>query len=101
MARSDEERFRPRPGKVRSHGDTGAKRFTTQVLRAAQKGGGGAGRPLTRSAARGATKGRGQVAARVVGGRRGPRSRRVVVKARLVVPAQAAPGSPAACERRR
>ena len=96
MARSDEERFRPRPGKVRSRGDEGARRFTTQVLRAAQKGGGGAGRPLTRAAARGATKGRGQVAARVIGGRLGPRSRRVVVKARLVVHAHAAPGSTAA-----
>ena len=93
MARSDEERFRPRPGKVRGHGDAGAKRFTSQVLRAARKTGGGSGRPLTRSPGRGAEKGRGHVAARLLGGRLGPRSRRVVVKARLVVHAQAAPGS--------
>ena len=96
MARSDEDRFRPRPGKVRSKGDAGAKRFTAQVLRAAQKSGGGSGRPLSRSPSRGAEKGRGHVAARVLGGRLGPRSRRVVVKARLVVHAQAAPGSTAA-----
>lgn len=93
MARSDEERFRPRPGKVSGRGDAGAKRFTSQVLRAAQKTGGGSGRPLTRSPGRGAEKGRGHVAARLLGGRLGPRSRRVVVKARLVVHAQAAPGS--------
>ena len=93
MARSDEDRFRPRPGKVRGHGDAGAKRFTSQVLRAAQKTGGGSGRPLTRAPSRGAEKGRGHVAARLLGGRLGPRSRRVVVKARLVVHSQAAPGS--------
>ena len=96
MARSDEDRFRPRPGKVRGHGDAGAKRFTSQVLRAAQKTGGGSGRPLTRSPGRGAEKGRGHVAARLIGGRLGPRSRRVVVKARLVVHAKSAPGSTAA-----
>ena len=93
MARSDEDHFRPRPGKVRGHGDAGAKRFTSQVLRAAQKTGGGSGRPLTRSPGRGAEKGRGHIAARLLGGHLGPRSRRVVVKARLVVHAQAAPGS--------
>lgn len=93
MAHSDEDRFRPRPGKVRGHGDAGAKRFTSQVLRAVQKTGSGSGRPLTRSPGRGAEKGRGHVAARLLGGRLGPRSRRAVVKARLVVHAQAAPGS--------
>ncbi len=93
MARSDEDHFRPRPGKVRGHGDAGAKRFTSQVLRAAQKTGGGSGRPLTRSPGRGAEKGRGHVVARLLGGSLGPGSRRVVVEARLVVHAQAVPGS--------
>lgn len=93
VARSDEDRFRPRTGTVRGHGDAGAKRFTSRVLRATQKLGGGAGRSLTRTPGRGAEKGRGHVAARLIGGRLGPRSRRVVVKARLVVHAQAAPGS--------
>ena len=96
MIDRDEQRFRPRPGRVRGHGDAGGKRFTGQVLRAAQKTGGGSGRPLTRTPGRGAEKGRGHVAARLVGSRLGPRSRRVVVKARLVVHAQAAPGSAAA-----
>ena len=52
-----------------------------------------------RQRSRGAEKGRGYVAARLVGSRLGPRSRRVVIKARLVVFAKATPwlggGSPA------
>ena len=96
MARSDEDRFRPRPGKVRGHGDAGAKRFTSQVLRAAKKTSGGSSRLLSRTSGQGAEKGLGHVAARVLGDRLGPRSRRVVVKARLVVHAQAAAGSTAA-----
>ena len=96
MIDRDEQRFRPRPGRVRGQGDAGGKRFTSQVLRAAQKTGGGSSRPLTRTPGRGAEKGRGHVAARLVGSRLGPRSRRVVVKARLLVHAQAAPGSTAA-----
>lgn len=96
MARSDEERFRLRLGAPRRTGDQEAQRFTRQVLRAAQKSGGGSGRPLARGRSRGAEKGRGHVAAKLVGARLGPRARRVVVKARLVVHAQAAPGSTAA-----
>lgn len=96
MARFDEERFRPRPGKVRGHGDAGAKRFTSQVVRAAQKMSGGASRPLTRGPSRGAEQGRGHVAAKLLGDRLGSRARRVVVKARLVVHAQVAAGSTAA-----
>ena len=96
MARSDEYRFRLRPGAPRKSGDEGSQRFTRQVLRAVQKSGGGSGRPLVRGRSRGAEKGRGHVAAKLVGARIGPRARRVVVKARLVVHAQAAPGSTAA-----
>lgn len=96
MAGSDEDRFRPRPGRIKNRVDGGAKRFTGQVLGAAQKNGGGSARPLTRGPRRGAEKGRGHVAARLVGSRLGPRARRVVVKARLVVHAQASPGSTAA-----
>jgi len=96
VARFDKERFRPRPGKVHGHGDAGAKRFTSQVGRAAQKMSGGASRSLSRGPSRGAEKGRGHVAAKLLGGRLGSRARRVVVKARLVVHAQAAPGSTAA-----
>ncbi|WP_428393471.1 DUF3363 domain-containing protein [Lichenicoccus sp.] len=96
MAGSDEDQFRPRPGKIKNRVDGGATRFTSQVLRAAQTNGGGSARPLARRLGRGAEKARGHVAARLVGSRLGPRARRVVVKARLVVHAQAAPGSTAA-----
>lgn len=96
MPRSDDDRFRLWPGAPRKTGDPGTQRFTRQVLRAAQKSGGGSGRPLVRGSSRGAEKGRGHVAAKLVGARLGPRSRRVVIKARLVIHAQAAPGSTAA-----
>lgn len=93
MAGSDDVRFRVRPGKVRSRGDADAKRFTSQVLRAAQKAASGARPPLSQVRRAAAMRGRGHVAARMMGSRLGPRVRRVVVKARLVVHAQAAPGT--------
>lgn len=93
MRHSDEDRFRVRPGKPRYDRDPGVQRFTRQVLRAARETGAGAGPALRRASGRGAEKGRGWVAARLVGGRLGARSRRVIVKARLVIHAQAAPGS--------
>ena len=96
MAGPDEERFRVRPGKPRVERDPGVQKFTTRVLRASRQASAGAGKPLARGRGRGAEKGRGHVAARLIGGRLGPRSRRVTVKARLVVHAQAAPGSTAA-----
>lgn len=96
MARSDDDRFRVRPGRPRSERDPGAQRFTRQVLRAAQKTSGGVGRPPLRGRGRGAEKGRGHVAARLIGDRLAPRARRAVVKVRLVVHAQAAAGATAA-----
>ena len=93
MRRADEDRFRVRPGKPRKERDPGTQRFTRQVIRAAQKTGAGTSPIVRRASARGAENGRGLVAARLVGGRLGARSRRVVVKARLVVHAQAAIGS--------
>ena len=96
MAGRDKERFRVRPGRPRVEPDPGLQKFTTRVLRASRQASAGAGKPLTRGRGRGAEKGRGHVAARLIGGRLGPRSRRVTVKARLVVHAQAAPGSTAA-----
>ena len=96
VAPSDEDRFRARPGKIRGRADAGAKRFTSQVIRAAQKSSAGAGGRLSRSRGRGAEKGRGHVAAKMLGGRLGPRARRVMVKARLVVHAQAVTYSTAA-----
>ena len=96
MAGRDEERFRVRPGRPKVERDAGVQKFTTRVLRASRQASAGAGKPLARGRGRGAEKGRGHVAARLIGGRLGPRSRRVTVKARLVVRAQAAPGSTAA-----
>lgn len=96
MAGRDEERFRVRPGKPRVERDPGVQKFTSRVLRASRQASGGAGKPLARGRGRGAEKGRGHVAARLIGGRLGPRARRVTVKARLVVHAQAAAGSTAA-----
>ena len=95
MTGPDDEHFRIRPSPPRARGGDrrGAKRFVSQVLRASQTSSGGAGRPLAVRRSRGAEKGRGYVAARLVGSRLGPRSRRVVIKARLVVFAKAAPGS--------
>jgi len=95
MARDpDEERFRPRPGKPR--GGNGGRRFTNQVLRAARKAAGGVRPRFTRPSKRGAEAGRGRAVARLLAGRSSARDRRVVVKARLVVLARAAPGSTAA-----
>ena len=96
MAGADEDRFRVRPGRIRSRGDASARRFTSQVLRATQKAASGAKPPLARQRGRAAMKGRGHVAARMIGSRLGSRARRVMVKARLVVHAQAAPGTTAA-----
>ncbi len=92
----DERPFRPRPSKPRERSGPVQKpprRFTSQVVQVLQTSGaarfahGGAG------ARKGAAKGRGWVAARLLGDRAGPRTRRVIVKARLVVLAKAAGGS--------
>jgi len=96
MASPDDERFRVRPGKPRVERDPGVQKFTSRVLRASRQASAGGGKPLARGRGRGAEKGRGHVAARMIGGRLGPRARRVTVKARLVVHAQAAVGSTAA-----
>ncbi len=91
MRERDEARFRPRPAKPGRR--KGGARFTRQVLRAAQKSSGGVQATLTRKTGRGTEMGRGRVAARLASDRLGRGSRRVVVKARLVVLAKAAPGS--------
>lgn len=96
MARPpDEDRFRPRPAKPRG-GKTGARRFTSQVLKAAQQTGGGVRSRVGRSNGRRFEGGRGRAAARLLSDRIGPRDRRVVVKARLVILAKASPRSTAA-----
>lgn len=92
--RDEDDRFRPRPGKPRN-GKSG-RRFTSQVLQAAQKAAGGVRPRFAGSAGRKAANGRGRTVARLLAGGGGRRDRRVMVKARLVVLAKAAPGSTAA-----
>lgn len=95
MARDpDEARFRPRPGKPRA--GKGGRRFTSQVLRAAQKAAGGVRSRFAKPSKRGGEMGRGRAVARLVAGGATSRDRRVVVKVRLVVLARAALGSTAA-----
>jgi len=91
---ADDDRFRPRPGRLRAKGGDRIPRFTTKVLRAVSRAGPGAqpGGGLGRSR-RALRMGRGQVAAKVAGQGLGPKSRRVVIKARLVNLKQAGPRS--------
>lgn len=87
MSVRDEDRFRPRPGAPKAR----HPRFVSRVLQVASKAG---GKALKRTAARtGARLGRGQVAARFAGKSLGARSRRVIIKTRLVVLKQAGPRS--------
>ncbi len=98
MSERDDDRFRPRPGKPK-RGGKGVRvprRFTSQVLAAGQKTVSGGRLQLGGRKGGGAAFGRGRAAARLLPGRIGPRARRVVVKARLVVLAKAGPGSTAA-----
>jgi type IV secretory pathway VirD2 relaxase len=96
LARADDERFRVRHGRIRGGGEPKAKRFTSRVLKAVRTSSAGANSPLSPAHGRGAEKGRGHVAAKMLGERLGLRSRRVVIKARLVVHARAAAGTTAA-----
>src|SRR5436305_7346857 len=94
MSQRDEDRFvlRPRPPRAKSgvHG----QRFVSRVIGALSKAGGGAGRLLApRSPRPGAKRGRGHVAASFAGTGLGARSRRVIVKMRLVVMKTASPRS--------
>ena len=91
---ADDDRFRPRAGRPRAKGGERIPRFTATVLRAVSRAGpsGQAGGGLSRSR-RTLRMGRGQVAAKVAGQGLGPKSRRVVIKARLVNLKQAGPRS--------
>lgn len=79
MARSDDDRFRPRPGPPRQRGGDG-DRFVSLVRRQAAKAGQASGR-----SARSSQFGRGRVAARLRPGSASLRSRRVVIKSRFVL----------------
>jgi type IV secretory pathway VirD2 relaxase len=89
---ADDDRFRPRPGRPRAKGGDRIPRFTTKVLRAVSRAGPSAQAGLGRGR-RTLRMGRGQVAAKVAGQALGPKSRRVVIKARLVNLKRAGPRS--------
>jgi type IV secretory pathway VirD2 relaxase len=86
MDERDENRFRPRPRPPRAKGAARGQRFLARVMSEVSRAGGMSGGALTRRGRQtGAKLGRGQVAARFAGSALGLRSRRVVIKARLVV----------------
>lgn len=85
MAVRDDDRFRPRVAPPRARGAGRERRFISQVIRAGSKAGALGVRALAPVRRSGALRGRGHVAARLGRGGFGPRTRRVVVKARLVV----------------
>ena len=85
MNRRDDNEFRPKPAAARGKQSRTGERFATRVLRAVNRAG---GMPLrTRSTKPRATLarlGRGAGAAAFAGSKLGPRSRRVVIKSRIV-----------------
>jgi type IV secretory pathway VirD2 relaxase len=90
---ADDDQFRPRPGTPRAKGGDRIPRLTTKVLRAVSRAG-----PTVKAGALGRGRrtlrmGRGQVAAKLAGQALGTRSRRVVIKARLVNLKRAGPRS--------
>lgn len=92
MKRNRDDRFRPRVGPPRARGDARSQRFTGRVVRAASRSGKSLGYHAGR-ARPGARLGRGYVAARLAARALGPRSRRVIVKVRIVKHAEIRPAS--------
>lgn len=104
MSRRDDDDFRPKLGPPRAKGRGGILRlgkraarplrFTTRVLKAAAKSSGSGRTGFKKHTSRpGAQYGRGQVASRLAQKNLGPRARRVIIKTRLVVMADASPTS--------
>ena len=92
MQEQNERRFRVRLGPPRARGAPHGQRFLSRVLAAISRAGGGHRAGLATSArGHGAKRGRGVVAARLSGATLGSRSRRVVIKARLVILKRASP----------
>ena len=85
MNRRDDNEFRPKPAAPRGRQSRAGETFATRVLRVANRGG---GMPLrttsTKSRPTLARLGRGAAAAAFAGSKLGPRSRRVVIKSRIV-----------------
>jgi len=83
MSRERDRRFRPRLGPPRDRGKATSKRFINRVVRSASR----SGKTLSHRVSRarpGARLGRGYAAARLAGQALGPRSRRAIVKFRIV-----------------
>lgn len=92
MTRSDDDRFRIRPGTPKQRGDA----FINKVLRQTNKAGAKLGNTIDKAGQRpGSRLGRGHVAARFAGASLTPNARRVTIKARLVHLAKAGPRSAA------
>ena len=92
MSRSDEDRFRIRPGTPKQRGDA----FINKVLRQTNKAGSKLGKTVGKVGQRpGSRLGRGHVAARFAVASLTPNARRVTIKARLVHLAKAGPCSAA------
>jgi type IV secretory pathway VirD2 relaxase len=86
MTKHDNERFRPRPAPPRTGSRGRSQRFLSRVLTELSRAGDRPGTILAGTRGRvGAKLGRGHVAAGFAGASLGPRSRRVAIKARLVV----------------
>ena len=92
MKRSSDGRFRPRVGPPRARGDASSQRFIGRVVRAASRSGKSLGYRAAR-ARPGARLGRGYAAARLAARALGPRSRRVIVKVRIVKHADIKPAA--------
>lgn len=90
MSRSDDDRFRIRPGTPKQRGDA----FINKVLRQTNKAGTKPGKAVGKVGHRpGSRLGRGHVAARFAGASLTPNARRVTIKTRLVNLAKAGPRS--------
>lgn len=94
MKKPGEDRFELRPRPPRAKQGVRGQRFVSRVIGAVCKAGGGPASVLARRVSRPrAKRGRGQVAASFAGAGLGPRSRRVIIKLRLVVIKSAGPRS--------
>ena len=92
MKRSRDDRFRPRVGPPRARGDASSQRLVGRVVRAASRSGKSLGYRAAR-ARPGARLGRGYAAARLAARALGPRSRRAIVKVRIVQHTQLRPAA--------
>ena len=83
MSRDRDRRFRPRLGPPRDRGKVTSERFVSRVVRSASRSGKSLGYRVSR-ARPGARLGRGYAVARLAGQALAPRSRRAIVKFRIV-----------------